>query len=57
MRAASARPRRSATTYTDAYGNPCVTVTVNYTFTTLVNYPGIPTSTTLSRSMSMPVKN
>ncbi len=53
----SPSPTVSSTTYTDAYGNPCVTVTVNYTFTTLVGYPGIPTSTALSRSISMPVNN
>ncbi len=41
----------------DTYGNPYVTVTVTYTFTTLVNYPGIPSSTTLSRSVSMPILN
>lgn len=53
----SPTPSVSSTNYTDSYGNPCVTVTVSYTFTTLVNYPGIPSSTTLSRSVSMPVNN
>jgi Flp pilus assembly protein TadG len=53
----SPTPTVSTANYTDSYGNACVTVTVNYTFTTLVNYPGIPSSTTLSRSVSMPVNN
>jgi Flp pilus assembly protein TadG len=53
----SPTPTVSSANYTDSYGNACVTVTVSYTFTTLVNYPGIPNSTTLSRSVSMPVDN
>jgi Flp pilus assembly protein TadG len=36
---------------TDASGNSYVSVTVTYTFTTIVNYPGIPSSTTISRTV------
>ena len=53
----SPTPTVGSANYTDSYGNPCVTVTVNYTFTTFVNYPGIPSTSTLSRSVSMPVNN
>ncbi len=53
----SPTPSVSSSNYTDSYGNACITVTVTYTFTTLVNYPGIPNSTTLSRSVSMPVNS
>ena len=53
----SPTPSVTSANYTDTYGNPCVTVTVSYTFTTLVNYPGIPSTTTLSRSVSMPINN
>jgi Flp pilus assembly protein TadG len=40
---------------TDANGNSIVVVTVQYTFNTLVTYPGIPSSTTLSRTVQMRV--
>ena len=40
---------------TDSAGNPLVGVTVQYTFQTVVNYPGIPTSTTLTRTVWMRV--
>lgn len=53
----SPAPTVTSSNYTDSYGNPCVTVTVSTTFTTLINYPGIPSSTTLSRSVSMPINN
>lgn len=53
----SPTPTVTSSPYTDAYGNSCNTVKVSYTFTTLMNYPGIPSSTTLSRSVSMPVNN
>ena len=42
-------------TTTDADGNPCVKVTVTYTFTTLITYPGIPHTTALSRTVQMRV--
>ena len=53
----SPTPTVSSSNYTDTYGNACVTVTVSYTFTTFVNYPGIPHTSTLSRSVSMPINN
>ena len=53
----SPTPTVSYANYTDSYGNSCVTVTVSYTFTTFVNYPGIPHTSTLSSSISMPVNN
>ncbi len=40
---------------TDANGNPCVTVTINYTFQTVTNYPGLPSSVNLVRSVEMRV--
>jgi Flp pilus assembly protein TadG len=40
---------------TDADGNSTISVTVTYTFTTLVAYPGIPSSTSLSRTVEMRV--
>jgi Flp pilus assembly protein TadG len=43
------------TTSTDAGGNSVVSVTVTWTFNTIASYPGIPSSTTLSRTIVMPV--
>ena len=40
---------------TDSGGNSYVKVTVTYTFSTIGKYPGIPTSTTLTRSASMAI--
>lgn len=40
---------------TDANGNSCVTVTINYTFQTVTNYPGLPSSVNLVRSVEMRV--
>jgi Flp pilus assembly protein TadG len=37
---------------TDADGNATVTVTVSYTFTTITNYPGVPSSTKLTRTVT-----
>jgi hypothetical protein len=45
----------SSSTGTDANGNPYVAVTVSYTFSTLISYPGIPHTTTLSRTVQMRV--
>ena len=39
----------------DAAGNPAVTVTVSRTFTTITRFPGVPSSQTLSRSVSLRV--
>jgi Flp pilus assembly protein TadG len=38
---------------TDADGNATVSVTVAYTFKTITNYPGIPSSTTITRTVTM----
>jgi Flp pilus assembly protein TadG len=38
---------------TDANNNPTVTVTVNYTFQTVTNYPGLPSTVNLVRSVTM----
>jgi Flp pilus assembly protein TadG len=51
----SPQPSVSSKTTTDANGNPCVQVTVTYTFTTLVGYPGIPSTVSLSRTVQMRV--
>lgn len=40
---------------TDSSGNSYVEVTVTYTFKTIVTYPGIPSSTTLQRTVRMMV--
>jgi Flp pilus assembly protein TadG len=38
---------------TDSSGNAYVEVTVSWTFTTLTNFPGIPTTTNISRTVRM----
>jgi len=45
----------SSTTGTDSAGNPFVTVTVSYPFKTIANFPGIPSSATISRTVQMRV--
>jgi Flp pilus assembly protein TadG len=40
---------------TDANGYSVVTVTISYDFHTITNYPGIPSTTTLTRTVSMRV--
>lgn len=42
-------------TPTDSYGYEQVVVTVNYKFETLVDYPGIPSSIDISRTVTMRV--
>ena len=49
----SPTPTVGSTTGTDGSGTAYVEVTVTYTFTTLFNYPGIATSTTISRKLRM----
>ena len=51
----SPAPTVSTTSGTDSSGNAYVTVTVSYAFQTLFNYPGIPSSVTLSRKVQMAV--
>lgn len=40
---------------TDADGNPSVTVTIKYTFQSITNYPGLPNTVNLTRSVEMRV--
>jgi hypothetical protein len=49
----SPSPTGSSTTSTDGNGNKTVTVTVTYPFQCLVNYPEIPDSFTISRTVTM----
>jgi Flp pilus assembly protein TadG len=51
----SPTPTVTSATTTDAAGNPAVAVTVTVDFTTLTNFPGVPHSQTLSRSVQMRV--
>jgi Flp pilus assembly protein TadG len=51
----SSTPAVSSATGTDANGNPTVSVTVTSTFTTLVTYPGVPSTMNLSRTVQMRV--
>jgi Flp pilus assembly protein TadG len=51
----SPAPNITSTTGTDSDGNPTVSVTASYTFKTLTNYPGIPSSTTITRTVTMRV--
>lgn len=51
----SPSPTVSSGSGTDTAGNTYVEVTVSYTFTTIFSYPGIPTSTLLSRKLRMAV--
>ena len=50
----SPAPNITSTTGSDADGN-YVEVTATYTFHTLVNYPGIPTATTVTQTVRMRV--
>jgi Flp pilus assembly protein TadG len=45
----------SSTTGTDSAGNPFVAVKVTYPFHTISNFPGIPSSATVSRTVQMRV--
>jgi Flp pilus assembly protein TadG len=47
------QPSVSSSTGTDASGNPFVAVTVTWQFQTIANYPGIPSSTNLTRTVQM----
>jgi len=51
----SPAPTISSTNGSDSSSNPYVEVTVTYPFTTIVNYPGIPHTTTISRTVRMRV--
>jgi Flp pilus assembly protein TadG len=45
----------TSTTGTDSTGNPFVAVTVSYPFKTIANFPGIPSSATIIRTVQMRV--
>jgi Flp pilus assembly protein TadG len=47
------QPTVASSSGTDASGNPYVRVTVTWTFHLLVNYPGIPGTVTLARTVQM----
>ena len=49
----SPAPDVSSTTATDADGNPCVRVTVTYTFQSITHVPGGPGAVNLSRTVQM----
>ncbi len=49
----SPTPTVANTSGTDGYGVSYVEVTVNYQFSTLISYPGIPSSVALSRTVRM----
>lgn len=51
----SPAPTVSSTTGTDSGGNRYVQVTVSYSFQGTINYPGIPSSFTISRTVMMAV--
>ncbi len=51
----SPTPTVSSSTGTDSRGDPSVSVTVSCPFTTIMTYPGIPTSTTIARTVQMRV--
>jgi hypothetical protein len=51
----SPAPSGTSATVTDSNGNQTVAVTVTYPFQCLVSYPGIPSSFTISRTVTMAV--
>jgi Flp pilus assembly protein TadG len=51
----SPQPTVTPTVVTDANGQKCVDVNVQYTFSTVTGYPGLPSPVTLSRTVRMMV--
>jgi len=51
----SPAPTVTSRTFTDSDGYPQVEVTVTWTFNTVTNFPGVPSSMTLSRTVRMRV--
>lgn len=51
----SPSPTVTSTTGTDGTGMSYAEVTVNWTFQTTIKYPGVPTTTTISRTVRMSV--
>jgi Flp pilus assembly protein TadG len=47
------QPTVTSTTGTDSSGNPYVECTVSWTFNALTNYPGVPSTTNLTRTVRM----
>jgi Flp pilus assembly protein TadG len=52
----SPQPTVSSTTLTDSDGNPCVEVTVTWTFQTITRFPGVPSSLNITRTVRMRVQ-
>jgi Flp pilus assembly protein TadG len=52
----SPQPTVTSTTLTDSDGNPCVEVTVTWTFQTVTNFPGVPSSLNITRTVRMRVQ-
>jgi Flp pilus assembly protein TadG len=52
----SPQPSVSSTRLTDANGNPCVQVTVTWTFQTITHFPGVPTTMNITRTVQMRVQ-
>lgn len=51
----SPTPTVTSSNGTDSMGNAYVSVTVSYQFTTIMDYPGIPSTTSISRTVQMRV--
>lgn len=49
-------PTVTSTTLTDSAGNPCVEVTVTWTFQSVTNFPGVPSSLNVTRTVRMRVQ-
>jgi Flp pilus assembly protein TadG len=49
----SPTPTVTPSTGTDSAGNPYCAVTVSYTFTTVTNFPGVPHTTSITRTVLM----
>jgi len=47
------QPTVTSSNGTDAAGNPYVSVTVSWTFSTITHFPGVPNSVTLARTVQM----
>jgi len=47
------QPTVTSSNGTDAAGNPYVSVTVTWTFSTITHFPGVPSSVTLIRTVQM----
>jgi Flp pilus assembly protein TadG len=50
------QPTVTSTNGTDSSGNAYVEVTVSWTFTSLTNFPGVPASTNITRTVRMRIE-